>query len=100
MEIAQIADRSLRSPQLIRIVSDDQRAIFRALVESLHDEGDRVLVQVFHPDREGSRLPEDPFAVARSPCEVPAGTFHVVSRPMSAANIAPLSSSSGAPRFA
>ena len=86
-EIAQIEERAIYSSNALRIVSDDQIPGYRRLADSLHGEGARVLVQVFHPGREMHKQGDGRLAVAWVPSEVPATANRVMPRPMSVAEI-------------
>jgi 2,4-dienoyl-CoA reductase-like NADH-dependent reductase (Old Yellow Enzyme family) len=86
-EIAQIEERAIYSSNALRIVSDDQIPGYRRLADSLHGEGARVLVQVFHPGREMHKQGDGRLAVAWVPSEVSATANRVMPRPMSVAEI-------------
>lgn len=80
IQVVGVHETSRYTDALLMGISDDCIPSFRRLVDAIHAEGTKVLVQLFHPGRELLGRPDGVIQPAFAPSHSPSERFHVVPR--------------------
>lgn len=87
IQVVGVHETARYTEALLMGTSDDCIAPFARLVDAIHAEGARVIVQLFHPGRELLGRPDGVVQPAFAPSHAPSERFKVIPREMSRAMI-------------
>jgi 2,4-dienoyl-CoA reductase-like NADH-dependent reductase (Old Yellow Enzyme family) len=84
VQVVGVHETARYTDALLMGIDDDCIPAFRALVDTIHAEGAKVFIQLFHPGREILGRPEGVAQAAFAPSFSPAERFRTAPAPMSA----------------
>ena len=83
IQVVGVHESAKYTSELLMGDSDDCIPSFRRLVDTIHEHGTKVFVQLFHPGRELLGRPEGVVQAAYAPSLSPSERFRVIPRPLS-----------------
>ncbi len=82
-QVAGVHETARYTSHLLMATDDGCIPGLRRLAETLHDEGCKLIVQLFHPGREIMEVADGTSAVAYAPSVAPSERFHTIPRALS-----------------